>query len=40
MILQYSFAPGNANETIKAMAYQVVGACEEDGVSQAIYMML
>ena len=38
--LKYSFAPGNANETIKAMAYQVVGACEEDGVSQAIYMML
>ena len=37
---KYSFAPGNANETIKAMAYQVVGACEEDGVSQAIYMML
>lgn len=35
---KYSFAPGNANETIKAMAYQVVGACEEDGVSQAIYM--
>ena len=31
---KYSFAPGNA------MAYQVVGACEEDGVSQAIYMML
>ena len=30
---KYSFAPGNANETIKAMAYQVVGACEEDGVS-------
>ena len=30
----------NDNETIKAMAYQVVGACEEDGVSQAIYMML
>ena len=38
--VKYSFAPGNANETIKAMAYQVVGACEEDGVSQAIYMML
>lgn len=37
---KYSFAPSNANETIKAMAYQVVGACEEDGVSQAIYMML
>ena len=37
---KYSFAPGNANETIKAMAYQVVGASEEDGVSQAIYMML
>lgn len=37
---KYSFAPGNANETIKAMAYQVVGSCEEDGVSQAIYMML
>lgn len=37
---KYSFAPGNANETIKAMAYRVVGACEEDGVSQAIYMML
>ena len=37
---KYSFAPGNSNETIKAMAYQVVGACEEDGVSQAIYMML
>lgn len=37
---KYSFAPGNANETIKAMVYQVVGACEEDGVSQAIYMML
>ena len=37
---KYSFAPGNANETIKAIAYQVVGACEEDGVSQAIYMML
>ena len=37
---KYSFAPGNANETIKAMAYQIVGACEEDGVSQAIYMML
>lgn len=37
---KYSFAPGNANETIKAMAYQVVGACEEDGVSQAIYIML
>ena len=37
---KYSFAPGNANVTIKAMAYQVVGACEEDGVSQAIYMML
>ena len=37
---KYSFAPGNANETIKAMAYQVVGACEEEGVSQAIYMML
>ena len=37
---KYSFAPGNANETIKAMAYQVVGACEEDGVSQSIYMML
>ena len=37
---KYSFAPGNANETIKAMAYQVVGACVEDGVSQAIYMML
>lgn len=37
---KYSFAPGNANETIKAMAYQVVGACEEDGISQAIYMML
>lgn len=37
---KYSFAPGNANETIKAMAYQVIGACEEDGVSQAIYMML
>ena len=37
---KYSFAPGNANETIKAMAYQVLGACEEDGVSQAIYMML
>ena len=37
---KYSFAPGNANETIKAMAYQVVGACEEDGVSQAIHMML
>ena len=36
---KYSFAPGNANETIKAMAYQVVGACEEDGVSQAIYML-
>ena len=39
-LFKYSFAPGNANETIKAMAYQVVGACEEDGVSQAIYMML
>lgn len=37
---KYSFAPENANVTIKSMAYQVVKACEDNGVAQAIYMMI
>lgn len=36
----YSFAPENAEEGIKKLAYRVVKACEDDGVSQAIYMMI
>lgn len=36
----YSFAPENGEEGIKALAYQVVKSCEEDGVAQAIYMMI
>lgn len=36
----YSFAPENANETIKKLAFQVVKDCEEDGFSEAIEFML
>lgn len=36
----YSFAPSNANEIIKSLAYKVVVACKEDAVSDAIYYML
>lgn len=39
-LFKYSFAPKNANEKIKSLAYQVVDACEDNGVSQAIYMMI
>lgn len=35
----YSFAPMNAEEGIKDLAYQVVSSCQESGVAQAIYMM-
>ena len=37
---KYSFAPSNANELIKSMAYQVVASCQENGVKQAIEMMV
>ena len=36
----YSFAPANAQEGIKKRAYRVVKACEDDGVADAIYMMI
>lgn len=36
----YSFAPSNANEIIKTLAYKVVSSCEENAVSEAIYSML
>lgn len=32
----YSYAPSNAEEEIKALAYKVVADCEEDGFAQAI----
>lgn len=37
---KYSFAPENADPTIKKMAYQVVKSCEDNGVAQAIYTMV
>ena len=37
---RYSFAPENADSTIKEMAYQVVKSCEDNGVAQAIYTMV
>lgn len=36
----YSFAMGNAQQAIKDLAYRVVASCEEDGVAQAIEMMI
>lgn len=36
----YSFAPENAEAGIKELAYQVVASCENDGVAEAIYMMI
>ena len=36
----YSFAPENGEEGIKKRAYRVVKACEDDGVADAIYMMI
>lgn len=36
----YSFAMGNAQQAIKDMAYRIVAPCEEDGVAQAIEMMI
>ena len=37
---KYSFAPENADSTIKEMAYRVVKSCENNGVAQAIYTMV
>ena len=36
----YSFAPEKAEAGIKELAYQVVASCENDGVAEAIYMMI
>lgn len=36
----YSFAPMNAEEGIKKLAYKVVSSCENDGVAEAIYTMI
>lgn len=36
----YSYAAGNGENTIKALAYKVVGHCEDDGFAQAIDSML
>lgn len=36
----YSFAPENADQTIKELAYQVVRDCNEDGFAEAIDIML
>lgn len=36
----YSFAPENGEEGIKALAYRIVSSCENDGVAEAIYMMI
>lgn len=35
----YSFAPENAEDGIKKIAYKVVKSCENNGVAEAIYMM-
>lgn len=36
----YSFAPENAETGIKELAYRVVSSCEDNGVAEAIYMMI
>lgn len=36
----YSFAPMNADEKIKELAYQVVSDCQDDGFSEAIDIIL
>jgi len=36
----YSFAPENAEEGIKELAYKVVKSCQENGVAEAIYTMI
>lgn len=35
----YSYAPNNAEETIKNLAHIVVNDCDDDGFSEAIYLM-
>lgn len=35
----YSFAPENAEDGIKKIAYKIVKSCENNGVAEAIYMM-
>ncbi len=37
---KYSFAPANAEEGIKKLAYKVVKSCQENGVADAIYTMI
>lgn len=37
---QYSFAPMNAEEKIKSLAYQVVADCQEDGFAEAIDVII
>ncbi|HEY0222173.1 Cof-type HAD-IIB family hydrolase [Lactovum miscens] len=39
-LFEYSFAPANAEEEIKAKAYKVVSSCEEGAVADAIYEMI
>ncbi|MGN1183523.1 MAG: HAD hydrolase family protein, partial [Faecalibacillus sp.] len=36
----FSFAPENAEDGIKKLAYKIVSSCEENGVADAIYTMI
>lgn len=39
-LFPYSFAPKNADDTIKSLAYRVVDECENDGFAKAIDIIL